>query len=283
MKVMYQRVCGLSRGFTLIELLVSMIAVFTLMAGLVRFFLTQSHTHAQQEQSVGMEQNLRLASEMLTDAMRNTRYGAPPASQLSGWVSWISGFPNANPAITYSSGTTVSSLSLAACFEEPVAEISAAANAADTVLVAATIGAAALSDVLDVAPNPKSLIRIGENGEVAQITGLGSTTISVDTDQATGGAQLITRAYPVGTKICRIDVVTFTLGNDPSTGIPRLLRNDNLGGGAQSTAEGIETLQIAFTAPKRYTITPSGRSEAKEPVTGDYLRRTLSTTLALRN
>ena len=30
-------------------------------------------------------------------------------------------------------------------------------------------------------------------------------------------------------------VVTFTLGNDPSTGVPRLLRDDNLGGGAQST------------------------------------------------
>jgi Tfp pilus assembly protein PilW len=268
-------------GFTMIELLVSMIAVLMLGAGMAQFFLTQTHTHAQQEQSVSLEQNLRLASGILTDAIRGARYGAPAYTELSSWVSWISGFPNANPAITYSSGTTVSSLSVTACFEEPVAELSGPANAGGVTLPATPIGAAALTDVLDVAPNAKSLIRIGENGDYAQITGLGGGTISVDT-ATTSGVQPLSKNYPANTKICRIDVVTFTSGNDPSTGVPLLLRNDNTGGGAQSAAEGIESLQISFSAPNRYTIMLHGRSESKEPLRGDYVRRDLSTTVALR-
>ncbi|HSB85814.1 MAG TPA: hypothetical protein VLD86_05865 [Ilumatobacteraceae bacterium] len=265
----------------MVELLVSLATVLVLGAGMAQFFLTETHTHAQQEQSVSLEQNLRLASEMLTDAMRNARYGSPANTQLSSWVSWIPGFPNANPAITYSSGTTVSSLSLAACFEEPVAELSAPANPGDVTLSASPIGAAALSDVLDIAPNAKSLIRIGESGDYAQITGLGGSTIGVDT-AITSGVQPLTKTYPANTKICRVDVLTFTLGNDPSTGVPRLLRNDNTGGGAQSAAEGIESLQISFSPPNRYTITLHGRSETKEPLRGDYVRRDLSTTVALR-
>lgn len=273
------------RGFTLIELLVSMITVLTLGAAMARFFLMESHSYAQQEQSISLEQNLRLASEMLTDAIRNARYGAPPASQLSSWVSWAS--VNGNPAIAYSSGTTVSSLSLTACFEEPVAVLTAQASVTPVLSAAPLAPYTALSEALDMTPNSKSLIRLGENGEFAQITAVAGSNIIIDTDPTTSGVQGVTRpstnAYPIGTKICRVDVITFTVGNDPSTGVPRLLRNDNMGSGPQPAAEGIESLQISLTAPRQYTITLHGRSETKEPLRGDYVRRDLSTTVAMRN
>jgi hypothetical protein len=268
-----------SPGFTLTELLVSMVAAFTLMLGLGRFFLTQHRTHSQQEQSVSMEENLRLASSMVTDALRNVRYAAPGSP--GAWVTWVPGLPNANPAITYSSGSNVSSLSLTACFREPVATLTAQANKDEGSLFVAPTGAGALTDVLDVTPNPKSIIRIGESGEFAQITSVGSTSIGIDTGLASG-AQPLTRAYPAGTKLCRVDVVTFTLGNDP-TGASRLLRNDNLGGGPQPAAEGVDQLQITLTPPRRYTVTLHARSEKMDPVTGNYLTRSLVTNVATRN
>src|SRR5262245_12336592 len=207
-----------SRGFTLIELLVCVITVFTLMLGLVQFFLTQHRTHSQQEQSVAMEENLRVASTMVGDTLRNVRYGAPGSP--GAWVTWVPGLPNANPAITYSSGSIVSSMSLTGCFREPVATVTISAIAGDGTLSVAPTGGGALSDRLAPTPNPNSLIRIGENGEFAQVTSVGSTSIGIDTNLAIG-SQPLTRAYPAGTKICRVDVVTFAIGNDP-TGVPRL-------------------------------------------------------------
>jgi Tfp pilus assembly protein PilV len=268
-----------SHGFTLIELLVSMLAVFALMLGLVQFFLTQHRTHSQQEQSVAMEENLRVASTMVSDALRNVRYGAPGSP--GAWVSWVPGLPNANPAITYSSGSIVSSMSLTACFREPVATVTVPAVAGDGSLSAAPTGGGALSDVLAATPRPNSLIRIGENGEFAQVTSVGSTSIGIDTNLAIG-SQPLTRAYPAGTKICRVDVVTFTLGNDP-TGVPRLLRDDNVGGGPQPAAEGVDQLQISLTPPRQYIVALHARSEKLDPTTGSYLTRSLVTNVATRN
>jgi type II secretory pathway pseudopilin PulG len=269
-----------SHGFTLIELLVSMITVFTLMLGLVKFYQAQHRTHSQQEQSVAMEENLRLASTMVTDALRNVRYAAPGSP--AALVTWVPGLTNANPAITYSSGPNVSSMSLTACFREPVATLTAPAIVGDGSLSAAPTGGGALGDVLDATPNPKSLIHIGENGEFAQITSVGSTSIGIDTALASG-AQPLTRAYPAGTKLCRVDVVTFTLGNDPGTNVPRLLRDDNLGDGPQAAAEGVDRLQINLTPPRRYIVTLRARSEKLDPMTGSYLTRSLITNVATRN
>ena len=263
----------------MIELLVGMIAAFTLMLGLMQFFLTEHRTHSQQEQRVTMEENLRLASTVIGDALRNVRYSAPGSP--GAWVSWVPGLPNANPAITYSSGSTVSSMSLTACFREPVATLTIPAIAGDGSLSVAPTGGGVLSDVFAATPSPNSLIRIGENGEFAQVTGVGGSSIGIDTNLASG-AQPLTRAYPAGTKICRVDVVTFTLGSDPA-GVPRLLRDDNLGSGPQPTAEGIDQLQISLTPPRQYTVTLHARSEKLDPMTGSYLTRSLVSNVATRN
>jgi type II secretory pathway pseudopilin PulG len=268
-----------SRGFTLVELFVGMLAVSALMLGLVQFFLTQHRTNSQQEQSVAMEENLRLASTMVSDALRNVRYGAPGSP--GAWVSWVPGLPNANPAISYSSGSIVSSMSLTGCFKEPVATLTIPAIAGDGSLSAAPTGGGGLSDFLAAVPSPNSLIRIGENGEFAQVTSVASASIGIDTNLASG-AQSLTRAYPAGTKVCRVDVVTFTLGSDP-TGLPRLLRDDNLGGGPQPAAEGVDQLRITLIPPRQYTVALRVRSEKLDPMTGSYLSRSLVTNVATRN
>jgi hypothetical protein len=87
----------------------------------------------------------------------------------------------------------------------------------------------------------------------------------------------------MGTKLCRVDVVTFALGNDPGTGVPRLLRDENFGNGPRAAAEGVDQLQITLTPPRRYTVTLHARSEKLDPMTGSYLARTVVTNVATRN
>jgi prepilin-type N-terminal cleavage/methylation domain-containing protein len=275
-------------GFTLIELLVSVVAVATLMVGTVKFFVIQNRTHAQQEQRQVMEENIRLASSMITDALRNSRYGAP-TSNLNSWISWVPSFSGAanptNPLLTAgANSTTPDTISVAACFSNPVATLSAQAASGATTLSAtnAINQNAPLSDVLDT--NSKRLIRIGEGSEFAQVTSVGSNTIGIDTDPTTVGAQGISQAsgHPIGANICRVDVITFSVGTD-SSGVSRLLRDDNQGSGPQPTADDITLLKITSTPPIRYQIALTAQTENPDPVTGAAVTRSMSTTVTLRN
>lgn len=272
-------------GFTLTELLVSMIMVATMMAGAVRLYLVQSRTNTQQDQSVTLEENLRLASAMISDTLRNARYAAPGGSNPSSWITSVANFTS-NPLVTQGSGSNPDSLSVAACFQEPVAELSdcvgmpgCPAAIGDTSLSVSATGGRNLVDLLDT--SDKGLIRIGET-EFAFVTSVNSTSIGVDTGTA-AGAQGIQKPHPAGAEICRVDVITFSIGNDPTTGLPRLLRDENQGGGAQPAAEGINDLQITLTPPKTYQVSLRGRSEGNDPMIGAPLQRSLATTITLRN
>jgi prepilin-type N-terminal cleavage/methylation domain-containing protein len=267
-----------SCGFTLIELLVSMIMVATMMAGAVRLYLVQSRTNTQQDQSVAMEENLRLASAMVSDALRNARFAVPGGSNPSSWITWVANFTS-NPLVTQGSGSNPDTLSIAACFQEPVATVSVAPTIGNTSLSVSATGGRNLADLLDT--SDKGLIRIGET-ESAFVTSVNSTSIGIDTDTA-AGAQGIQKPHPVGAQICRVDVITFSIGNDPTTGLPRLLRDENQGGGAQAAAEGIDDLQITLTPPKTYQVSLRGRSEGNDPMIGAPLRRSLASTITLRN
>jgi prepilin-type N-terminal cleavage/methylation domain-containing protein len=275
-----------SRGFTLIELLVSMIVVATMMAGAVQLYLVQSRTNTQQDQSVAMEENLRLASAMVSDALRNARYAAPRGNP-SPWTTWVPNFTS-NPLVTQGSGSNPDTLSIAACFQEPVAKLSACvgtpgcpvAIGVTSVSVTPTDPNTNLTDLLDT--SDKGLVRIGETDEFAFVTSVNSTSIGVDTDTA-AGTQGIQKPHPIDAEICRVDVITFSIGNDPTTGLPRLLRDANQGGGAQPAAEGINDLQITLTPPKTYQVSLRGRSEANDPMTGAPLQRPLASTITLRN
>jgi prepilin-type N-terminal cleavage/methylation domain-containing protein len=264
-----------ARGFTLIELLVSMIAVATMMLGIVKFFTLQHRTHAQQETSVGMEENLRVAAAILTDAVRTTRYGAPPLF-LSTWVPWVGGFTTNPTRTTGANATTPDTISVAACFEKPVGTLSAAvAKGSTTVLSVTPTGT--LTDALDT--NTKRLIQIGES-ENAWVTSVSSNSITIDTDPSTIGNKPVGFDHPIGAEICRVDVVTFSV----DTATNRLLRNPNQGGAAQIVAEGISNLKISLPASKRYTIALTAVPErGTDPVTGAAMQRQLQTDVYMRN
>ena len=224
-----------------------------------------------------MQENLRLASSILTAALRNTRYGVP-AGNPSSWINWVSGFTT-NPNWTNGGGGSPDTISVAACFEKPVGRLSVAPLVnTDTTLQVTPSGV--LTDALDT--GAKSFIRIGES-EFARVTSVGSNAIMIDTDLVTAGNQPVREAHAGGAdgaEICRVDVITFSV----DTATSRLMRNQNQGGVAQPVAEGISDLQITPTPPKQYTIALTAIPEkGRDPVTGYLTTRTLTTNVLMRN
>src|SRR6266849_5111908 len=87
-----------SAGFSLMELLAAVLVLSVALAAVVVVFATHSRAYLRADTEATMEANLRLGMNMLTETMRNGRYGVP-TTNLSSWVNWVSGF-NSNPVIT---------------------------------------------------------------------------------------------------------------------------------------------------------------------------------------
>jgi hypothetical protein len=180
--------------------------------------------------------------------------------------------------ITQGSGTNPDTLKVAGCFDGPIAQLAEDALEDDATLTITSDSV--LADVLD--DDTRRLIMI-DMTEYAHVESLSGGVIAIDTDPTTAGSQGLSRAYPDGTPICRVDVITYSIVTDGTTGIPGLVRDRNQGDGAETIAEGISNLQLTVPASRRVRAVFTGRSEHRNPVSGEFLTRSLDTDLALRN
>jgi prepilin-type N-terminal cleavage/methylation domain-containing protein len=256
-------------GFTLIELLAALLIMSIVMVGVIGVFSSQNKTYIQQDLTLAMEENLRIAMAMVTDNLRTTGYGVPTTS-LSSWVPWVSGFTS-NPQVTQGSGSNPDTISVAACTSQSVATLSVTAASGATSL--------SLSSTADLDASNKRLIQIGssENAHVISVSG---SSITIDTNPSSSGNQGLSRAYLTGTPICRVNVSTF----DIDTTNKALRLNENKGAGAQPAVEGISDLQITtVTASQQYQVALTARTEKTDPITGTYLTRSLTSDVTLKN
>jgi prepilin-type N-terminal cleavage/methylation domain-containing protein len=270
-----KRQTAASAGFTLMELLISMLLMGLLLTMVVKVFTTQNKAYIQQDLVSSLEENLRFGMGSVTDALRNSGYGVPTSS-LSEWVPWVSGFTR-NPLV---SGSNPATISIASCFQD-VATLTSRANAgAKTLLLTSAVPGKGLTELLNT--TNKSLILI-DGSLNAQITAVTATSVNIDTDAHNSSSQGIARSYGAGTPVCRVDVKTFSITTDLSTGIPWLGVNFNQGAGVQPMAEGISNLAIATTLPNQYQLTLTARTEKVDPVSNGYITRSLSTNVTLKN
>src|SRR5207249_9295031 len=86
-----------SAGYGLVELLVAVLVLSIAMAAVVVVFATHSRAYLRADTQSTMEANLRLGMNMVTESLRNGRYGVPTAN-LSNGLTWRPG-PNANPTL----------------------------------------------------------------------------------------------------------------------------------------------------------------------------------------
>src|ERR1051326_2214783 len=177
----------IANGFSLVELLASLVIFTVMMLGIVKVFLIQNRTYAQQDLLASRNENLRLAMDSLTTALRQAHYGVPEQSSLLPvWIpsAWIGGSGlTGNPLQTV--GATANdpdTISIAACFQRPVATISAGGAAQNDTTLNLTPASGSLSSLLDT--NQKRLIRIGDS-EFAHVKAVGSTSITIDTNPTT--------------------------------------------------------------------------------------------------
>lgn len=264
-------------GFTLLELLVSMFLASVLVAGLVQLMGSHNHRQIQQELSVATEQNVRIGMDLVADTLRAGGDGVPKTN-LSAWIPWVIGF-GANPRVV---GGPPDAISIARCSPQPVATLSVrAAKGATSLTVASAVPGLTISAQLDA--DKKRLIFVGDL-ENAHVTGIAGDVVSIDSDPTTAGAQGLEHAYPAGAPLCRVDVLTFGIRSNPTTGAPELYVDANQGLGARGIALGASDLRVTtVTAGRRYVIALTARATRLDPVTKTHLARSLRSDVLVRN
>ena len=253
-------------GFTLIELLVSLTVTAIVMTGLVTSFSSQNRASIQRDTYLEMEENLRMGMANVSSALRNSGYGVPTAN-LNFWITEVSGFTN-QPILLANGGATIN---IASCTSVPVARLTAAATVPATTL---TINSA--SELTN-----GDLIWIGHS-EFARVTSAG-TTLGIDTNPMASGNQGLARDHGIQSPICRVDVHTYSVQQDPWDTTKKALMLDRHDGlGAQLVANDTDAVQLtAVTAGQRYLLTMTAKT--KNPYSANYVTRTMTSDIALVN
>jgi prepilin-type N-terminal cleavage/methylation domain-containing protein len=264
-------------GFSLVELLAAIGIGGLLLAGALGLFSAHTRGYTREDLSVVLQDNLRLSMDVVVSSLRAAGDGVPE-KQLASWLPWFGGFTT-RPVVVSSDGTT---LSVAGCTSQPVARLTSlvAANAT-TMQLASAVAGSTLGDELDT--DHKRFIVIDDD-EPAHITMITGGAVSLDTDPLTVGNQGLRRSYPVGTPICRVDVLTYQVVANSVTGQPELQVDDHHGGAARIVAEGISALAVTtITDGHVYQIGLTAQAPMRDPLSGSLLSGGLRTDVSLRN
>src|SRR5438094_2645137 len=149
-----------SAGYSLMELLAAVLVLSVGMAAVVVAFAVQSRAYLRADTKATMEANLRLGMNMVTETLRNGKYGVP-AANLSSWITWVSGFTS-NPTIT-TNGSNPAVISVASATSQPVATLTAHVDAAATTLFVSSSSlpnTSALSALLTAASQAELATRV---------------------------------------------------------------------------------------------------------------------------
>jgi prepilin-type N-terminal cleavage/methylation domain-containing protein len=273
-----------TRGFTLVETMVATALLVIVMSGVTGLYVAHRNARVAEELSQTVEAQLRLGMDKLLFRLRNAPYGVPWGEDLTVWVTWTSSLivsgsspPVAtNPNITAGAdASTPDTVSVAGCSSKPVASL-----AADTV---ANATAYTVDNGAEFDNSSRSVIMINDS-EPFKIVSTSGNTINVDhnpDETEDPGPTGVSKIYRIGTPICRVGVVTYSVDTATST-----LREDlNHGAGPQVIVDGITNMKITTdttgTAPK-YTITLTARASATDPLTTTVAQRSLTSIATAR-
>jgi prepilin-type N-terminal cleavage/methylation domain-containing protein len=265
-----------NRGLTLIELLVALAISAVIIAAIYRAFIGQQKTYTVQEQVVDMRQNVRGAIINMMRELRMTGFG---------------GVATLLP-VTFGSGPGAVTCQNVVNANRPSAgwiTIVTALTSSSSTLTATTstnpprIAVSSLTDTNGTVlfdTNMKKYISIG---------GVESNVIiSIDTvnNVLTLRDRLIYR-HPANTRVYPVRAISYRAG----------VRNENTGGGAQPTAENIESVQFDYldaqgnpavsdAAVQMIRVRITAKADIADPQykSGDgYRRREISSNIQLRN
>jgi len=268
-----------NQGITLIELLVALVISGVLLAGVYRTFIGQQKTFVVQDQVVDMQQNMRAVINRMMSEIR------------------MSGFGNLSTVlpVTFTTGTFNNVLNL----NTPAAgalTVLSAIDGGSTLTIEGGVGQTqvVVSTLTDAQGN--ALFDTG-NRKYICIGGMDSHTIT----NINSGTKTITLNgplafyHPVGTPVYTIRALSYRVAL--VNGISTLLRDENMGDGAQPQADNIENLRFTYldgsgnpTANppdiRIVRVSLTARAERQDPDlrNGDgYRRRQIASNIHLKN
>ena len=243
-------------GVTLLEFLVVMAVLGVVLGAIYGVFVSQRDAYDVEDQRVEMEQNARAATNMIMRELRMAGYHALDpefVNNLDVWVpgDWIPTEPSEvnlddNPKVTLGPGTEPDMITFLAVLESdhnPTTMTAGAAEGDTTISV---------NDSADIEVG--DMLHIGSTSDYAKVRGVGNV-LTIDTDPTLIGNQGLSQAYPAGTEVGEIFLVTYTVFNETNDGPhvyhdeghPFLMRKQN-GDSYAAIAENITDLQISTTA-----------------------------------
>lgn len=268
-----------NKGITLIELLVAFVISSLLLAAVYRTFINQQKTFAVQEQVVDMQQNVRAAINRMVTELR------------------MSGFGNVSMVlpVTFTTGTFNNVLNL----NTPTAGALTIVSAVGGTSILTMEGGVGQTQVVvsTLTDGQGNALFDTVNRRYISIGGLESymvTSVDNGTKTITLNGPLIF-SHSIGTPVFTIKALSYQVA--VVNGIPTLLRDENLGDGAQPQADNIENLQFTYLgADGNPTLNPPdvriirvslrARTEGQDPnlENGDgYRRRQIASNIHLRN
>jgi prepilin-type N-terminal cleavage/methylation domain-containing protein len=308
-------------GLTLTELAVAMAVAGILMAGAYGVFLTQQKTYAVQDQVAEIQQNARVAMNMLARDLRMAGHGKPNS------VVTIKGNDYQDAVTVDGDGGSVT---LLGCFGAPRGYLSKTALRGTTQIdlvnaddfhkgdrqyifigeydkaIIERIEGNTLTlkqgvkkrypnsiSTTDVAPGATQIhvrdasnILVGDiltlGCERLYVTGTTLSTIEFDTNPITPAKDPLQFEYPSGTSVNPVPVY-FVQAIQYRLGSDKIITREDLsGGGGQDLAENIQGLTIRQVNPGTYQITLTARADVPDDA-GRFRGRTYDLLVRLRN
>ena len=231
-------------GFTLIEILIALAIAGIISTAIYNLYISQSRIYTQQEQVSDMQQNARVAMDIISRHVRMAGFGKP------GWTT-INGTAGINYEILVTDGGSApDTLEIVGCIDAPPGTLSAAVASGATAI---TLHSSAEASKFNTTTKRDIFVGDLENAKVTNVSG---AVLTIDTNPAQSGNQGLDNAYAVGTNIYLVKRVTYTI---PSTS---LRRNENTGAGAQEVAVNIEDLQVTYAKPM-VTVSITARTQGR--------------------
>jgi Tfp pilus assembly protein PilW len=256
-------------GISVVEILVGLA-----IAGIVAFSLyellnNQQRSYIMQDDVSEMQQNMRVAVERIFRDIAMAGFGkATPADNtingedLSAW--YTGGCP-------VSTGSTLHILGALAPADGTISTMSLSGP----ITITLNQTASDVAKRFNVSPNNKSDISIGGR-ETARITAINSNVLTVVPLSPTTSLT----AQSAGTDVYVLRHITYSTGVIGN--IPVLRINDHRGASEQQFCQDIVGISVS-THGNKVEVALQGRSKRTDPITGNYITSTISTTVALRN
>ena len=221
---------------TLIELMIALAISAAIVAGIYRTFLTQQHSYEVQEDVMDMQQNVRVALNEMTREIRMAGFGniqsiLPVTINGTTYNNVINPETPSAGAFTILSGLGGSATLTG--FTPP------------NIIMVSSLFTDTGKLLFEAPPGAKRIYLSIDGSESFAITGIAGNTLTlaqdINTAFKTDGAGNVT----VPVSVYAIRAITYLVVPDAS-GAPVLRRNENLGGGNQPLADGIENVVFQF-------------------------------------